>query len=209
MKSSGNMSSSVWLIGDSNPQGWRAELNVALDPRHPTRHSIWTPILDEIQGHAFSAGRRVNCSKLHIRNAIYNPRFRPSTEEEWKRLERLLCIFSERFLRFRPKLVLTFGGFAFEFCRRAIERPSEQDKFKSYTSWTIKGLAKEFHERNSAPKTIIPLLHASIARGKFLECHEAFTCSNTGNYFSHVGKILAERLLEHHGNEDIWHFARE
>lgn len=208
MKSSGDISSSVWLIGDSNPRGWRAELNVALDPRHPTRHSIWTPILDEIQGHVFSAARRVDCLKLHIRNAICNPGLRPSNEADWERLERLLCSFSERVSRYRPKLILTFGSFAFEFCRRAIERPSEQHKFKSYASWTVKGLAKEFHERNSASKTIVPLLHASVARGNFLDCHEAYTCSDTGNYFSHVGKILEERLLEHHGNEDIWHFAR-
>ncbi|NMF96160.1 hypothetical protein GPA27_01960 [Aromatoleum toluolicum] len=209
MKSSGDISSSVWLIGDSNPQGWSKELDVALDPKHPTRHSIWTPILNEIQGYAFSAGRRVDCSKIHIRNAISNHRLRPSTEAEWARLEKRLCSFRERFSRSRPKLILTFGGFAFEFCRRAIELPVENEKFKRYTSWTVKGLAKEFHERSSPPKTIVPLLHASIARGKFLDCHEAYTSSKTGNYFSHVGKILAERLLVHHENEDIWHFARE
>jgi hypothetical protein len=37
----------IWLLGDSNPKGWQSVLETPLDPRHPARHNIWTPVLRE------------------------------------------------------------------------------------------------------------------------------------------------------------------
>jgi hypothetical protein len=43
---------------------------------------------------------------------------------------------------------------------------------------------------------VLPLLHASIARGKFLHCHEKFSGGNK-DYFQSVGEKLARVLVEH------------
>jgi hypothetical protein len=39
----------IWLLGHSYPEAWVHVLNEPLDPRHPTRHNIWTPVLDRLQ----------------------------------------------------------------------------------------------------------------------------------------------------------------
>lgn len=71
----------IWLLGDSNPRNWENHLKTPLDPRHPARHNIWTPILDEIQDRLFRRLRmRLDTSKMYIRNAIEDVRlcFPPS-----------------------------------------------------------------------------------------------------------------------------------
>jgi hypothetical protein len=68
----------IWLLGDSNPRNWEDRLETPLDPRHPARHSIWTPILDGIQDNVFRVvKRRVNTRHLYIRNAVGNVAAKP------------------------------------------------------------------------------------------------------------------------------------
>jgi hypothetical protein len=69
----------VWLLADSPPKVWAERLEYPLDARHPTRHSIWTPICDVIQRYVYADQRRLrfNDQKVVIHNAIgeasYNP----------------------------------------------------------------------------------------------------------------------------------------
>ena len=85
LQESGNKNSSVWLIGDFSPPRWSDKLDVPLDPRHPARHNIWTPILEGIQRRVFDGDRRrVADSQLYVRNAVHNPQDKPSpTDKEW------------------------------------------------------------------------------------------------------------------------------
>src|SRR4030065_460436 len=67
----GNRDFPLWLIADSNPAKWEARLSTPLDPRHPTRHNIWTPVLDEMQDGIYRASRqRIDTSGIYVRNAL-------------------------------------------------------------------------------------------------------------------------------------------
>jgi hypothetical protein len=72
-------SSPVWLLADSPPV--RRPDIIPLDARHPSRHNIWTPILEQIQEVAYrhSDRLRVDADKLYIRNAV-------SHSNEWRML---------------------------------------------------------------------------------------------------------------------------
>jgi hypothetical protein len=73
----------LWLLGDSNPTEWEDLLESRLDPRHPARHNIVTPIFDGVQDHLYRAGqRRIETRKLYIRNAIADARSKPDAAEE-------------------------------------------------------------------------------------------------------------------------------
>jgi hypothetical protein len=50
----------------------------------------------------------------------------------------------------------------------------------------------------------LPLLHRSIAGGKFLQSHDYF-CRNSGaNYFDYVGEKVAEVIIKNKDNLKIW-----
>lgn len=51
---------------------------------------------------------------------------------------------------------------------------------------------------------VIPLLHTSIAKARFLECHRNFTGIPDGNYFDYAACKISELFLEHKAELDIW-----
>ena len=84
----GDKSFPIWLLGDSNPKNWESKLNSPFDARHPARHNIWTPIVDEIQEHLFIQRRsRLKTSTVYIRNAIENANNKPKRSAEWQVIE--------------------------------------------------------------------------------------------------------------------------
>ncbi|HHY74157.1 MAG TPA: hypothetical protein GX497_13235 [Bacillus bacterium] len=96
---------------------------------------------------------------------------------------------------------LTFGKYAFEFVRRALNEES-----KNLQSWNIYKLGEEFIKRcqgfNPEKVNILPLLHASICRGRFLEAHNYFCKAinnvmntNEENYFIATGKQISDLLI--------------
>ncbi len=70
----GNPGFRIWLLGDSNPRNWEHRLDTPLDPRHPARHNIWTPVLDVVQDGLYrdSARLHLDFSAVFIRNAVAN-----------------------------------------------------------------------------------------------------------------------------------------
>ena len=197
----------IWLVGDSNPEKWANDLNYPLDPRHPARHNIWTPILDGIQEQVFLAdGRRVATDQLYARNAVQDQGEKPpGTKIAWQpELLKEVRDFARLLTLYTPKLVFTFGAFAFEFARRSLkENPEGKTK-----SWTTKRLGQEFRQRvehfDPEEINIFPLLHVSIARRWFLQSHNHFTGREGGNYFDYVAKEIAPLLLEHKLSLPIW-----
>ena len=199
-RDSGSKSFPMWLIADSSPPRWENCLVQPLDPRHPARHSIWTPILEGIQSEVFRAVRgRVDTTDLYVRNAVRSADDRPSSRSpKWPPpLEAKTLHLGKLLAKHSPKLVLTFGAFAFEFTRRSLQ----QGLPKPVSHWTTSALGREFKRCietfDPARINLLPLLHVSIARGHFLRSHQNFTGLQDGNYFDYVGCKIATLLLAH------------
>lgn len=198
----GVIKSKIWLIGDSEPNNYSDKLENPLDLKHPTVHNIVTPILDQIQDGLFDEGIRIDWNKLYIRNAV-------KSSSDWKDES----VLSEEVLNFRslinehsPIIIMSFGARAFEFVRRALNEES-----KKLNSWGTYELGQEFAQRcktfNVKVTNIIPLLHASICRGRFIEAHKNFCTAiemDEDNYFIATGKTIAPILIENKNNFDCW-----
>ena len=203
----GNKSFPIWLIGDSNPAHWQENLNSPLDPRHPIRHIIWTSVLDEIQDKVFRESRlRINTADIYIRNAIDNPELKPGgTILEWGNiLEAEILVLKKLLVEYCPIFVFSFGAFSFEFVRRTLDEMPR----RNFGYWGAKSLGEEFVKRMSvfSPEKInlLPMLHRSIAGGKFIQSHNYFCDQNGANYFEYVGSKIAEKLLVYQQDLPIW-----
>jgi hypothetical protein len=203
----GSRTSDIWLLGDSNPKNWQAILETPLDPRHPARHSIWTPILEVIQDRAFRELRdRVDTSLIYVRNAVEDPADKPSHRHiEWGiSVEREVQEFQETVRQYHPKILFSFGAFSFEFARRALS----QEPKRNYAYWGARALGHEFRQRigqfdlNSV--NLLPLLHVSIARGRFIQSHNYYCDQEGANYFEFVGNHVAQKLIEHRNQLRVW-----
>ena len=203
----GRMNFPIWLLGDSEPDNWKDILETPLDPRHPIRHNIWTSVLDIIQDEVYREnGKRIDSSAIYIRNAIRDAVNKPSRNEiVW---QENLCMEVNKLKDIielnKPPIIICFGAFAFEFARRALE---EEPK-RNYHYWGARELGYEFRNRINSFQpmsvTLIPLLHRSIAGGKFIQSHNYF-CNNEGaNYFKYVGSELAKKILEYIDQPEIW-----
>lgn len=193
----------IWLIGDSPPEKWANKLNFPLDVKHPARHNIWTSIADSMQDRLFRQSRmRLDTSRLYVRNAIDRPFTKSMTRGEMQSAQKIL---SKLIGIHKPKLILTFGVFAFMTTLTASgEMP--QKFFK-----TTKLLGEQFRSRvknyDESKVNVIPLLHVSIARGRFLEAHRDFVGTDEKerlNYFNYVGEKLAALLLTNFSDKPIW-----
>lgn len=190
-RADGNPDSGIWLLADSNPVNWQDELNVPLDRRFPTRHTIWTPIENVIQCHLFRECQSRLDDKFYIRNAVEDPSHKSQKEQ----LADEIVTFRRLLNKHQPLLVLCFGQFAFEFARRARQEEEEHP----FDYWDVERLAEQFSHRISTVRgdavNVLPLLHAVVAK-QFLYCHERFSGGNK-DYFEYVGGKLAGVLIEH------------
>jgi hypothetical protein len=206
-KEVGNKNSEIWLLGDSNPKNWQAVLETPFDPRHPERHSIWTPVLETIQAEVFRECRnRLDTSSIYIRNAVEDPTEKPlPVRVKWDTDAReRVREFQELVLEHHPVVLFSFGAFAFEFARRVFgEEPA-----RSYNYWRTKRLGQQFRKRVSKfdvnAINLLPLLDVSIAGRWFLKNHEYFCARQNANYFEYAGKHIARRLIEHRDKLNIW-----
>lgn len=189
----------IWLIGDSPPKAWVNKLDTPLDIRHPARHNIWTSVVDPMQDRIYRESKlRLDTSKLYIRNAIDQPDKLPINENQTR-------VLQEKIETYKPKIILTFGVFAFMITRKASGEPTPVF-YK-----TTKLLGEQFRLRidkyNNNGVNILPLLHVSIARGRFLEAHRDFVDNNrqeSPNYFDYVGIKIADLLLTKLTDKQIW-----
>ena len=206
-KEVGNRSSEIWLLGDSNPRNWQDVLETPFDPRHPARHSIWTPVLDVIQDRVFRECRkRVDASPLYVRNAVEDPANKPPSQNiEWgMNVQNEVREFQEMVREHHPIILFSFGAFSFEFARRALtEKPR-----RGYGYWEAKRLGEQFKQRigqfDLSATNLLPLLHVSIARGRFIQSHEYFCGQKGANYFEFVGNQVAQKLIEYQEELKVW-----
>lgn len=195
--STGDPKFPIWLIGDSPPEAWADKLDTPLDPRHPARHSIWTSVADPMQDRLYRQKKlRLDTSRLYIRNAKSQPLER--THQSQATLKELLN-------KYKPSIVLTFGVSAFNITLLASGGTS------SIFANSVRLLGEQFRSRiekyDDNKVNVIPLLHVSIARGRFLESHRDFVgvYGNTPpNYFDYVGTNLVDLLLAKLSDKPIW-----
>lgn len=191
----GEPASPIWLIGDSAPQKTTG-VRHPLDARHPTRHTIWTSVLDSIQGalfeHADAGPRRLADSALYVSNAVLTA----DRKADAAHMSAALQTFRSRVEAHRPATVITFGGDAFQFAVAAIEGGAPAD-FR-FRRTTLRMMRAEFDERvGSDQMTVVPLLHQIVAL-QFDRCHVAYASDNYDSYYHYCGVHLARRLLRLH-----------
>jgi hypothetical protein len=101
-------------------------------------------------------------------------------------------------------MLFSFGAFAFEFARRALGEEPKQ----SHSYWGARDLGHEFRQRadqfDLSVTNLLPLLHVSIARGRFIQSHEYFCNQKSGNYFEFAGSRIAQKLIEHRNKLGVW-----
>jgi hypothetical protein len=200
-------STPIWLIGHSYPLNWVDQLDGPLDPRHPTRHSIWTPVLDQLQQYVYrnGEGRRLNMDRCFVDNV----RIKGDPEEiggwDWKSEAMLLRAkdVQRDLTSCRPKIVITFGDEVYRFTSAV-----RDGKEPSASKMTMPDLANCFNAAVQAfdpeATNILPLLHASVARRSWSTAGKDYAGSSGANYFTHAGEALARLLLEFGKDWDVW-----
>ncbi|MVW64179.1 hypothetical protein GPY61_30040 [Massilia sp. NEAU-DD11] len=195
----------IWLIGDSNP-ACANDLAHPLDPRHPSRHSIWTPVLHVIQERVFPRRLRAygydpDADALYIRNAVTDPLHRRDPKHVALQVDSLRDLYHQQ----QPILVLSFGAFAFSVCRHAFESDNTDSAgvIAAVPKLKVDRLADEFARRHlDRAIRLLPLLHQSAARS-FQHVDRAYRAVGARTYFEFTGNSIAARLLEHE-SAPIW-----
>lgn len=210
-KEIGELRFPIWMLGDSEPNQWKDRLDDPLDKRHPSRHNIWTSILDVIQGEVFIAlGKRVDADRMYLRNAVQNAVTKPSKPFSqtliWhKEAVASLAEYTQLIEKYKPPIVLTFGWFAFAFGLRANgEVHQGWSRHSSQTALLGDEFRRRIAEFNINRTNIIPLLHRSIAGGNFLSGHTEFCGATGANYFDEVGESLARIIVQNQNQLDCW-----
>ena len=174
-----------------------------VNPKHPSvRHNIWTPILSEVQDKVYrEIHTRVDTTNMYIRNVVSDCRVVPNTLNWWDaEVATEIEIFRELVLKHKPKILISFGAFPFEFLRRVLEiKPEKGPKY-----WGNCYLGDEFVKAienfDSSETNMLPLLRRVITSGKFIEDLDCIG----DNYFHYIGTKIAEKLIENRDSFNIW-----
>ncbi|KLU65211.1 hypothetical protein DEAC_c27630 [Desulfosporosinus acididurans] len=178
-----------------------------VNPKHPAvRHNIWTPVLAEIQDKVFRVlHSRIDTSNIYIRNAVRISELVPNTLNWWGvEVAEEIEVFKEIAVENKPKIIISFGAFPFEFLRRVYQiKPEKGPKF-----WSTANLGQEFGKSinnfDITKTNRIPLLRRVIETAKFT-VDQSYSGPHDGEtYFHYVGTKIADRIIEHKDDLDIW-----
>jgi hypothetical protein len=198
------LSRKVWLVGHSYPAEWVDKLNGPLDPRHPTRHNIWTAVLDRLQERVYSDGNRLrlDIEKCFICNAAAKQAKRydkPDWDWVGKSIPGRIKLFSELLSEHKPSVVVTFGADAYRFAIKALGC-SDTPPGKLKAAELGEGFRNAIDNWDPKKVNIFPLLHAYVARSGWNTAGGAYSWNgeeNNANYFDIVGGALGDILLAH------------
>jgi len=178
-----------------------------INPKYPAvRYDIWRPILDEIQDRVFrELHTRIDTSNIFIRSAVSDGGIVPNTLNWWgKEVAKEIEFYRGIVHQHKPKMLISFGAFPFEFARRVFEVKPE----KGPKAWSSSILRDEFEnsmENFDINQTNrIPLLRRVVATDKFIETREYLSGTERETYFQHVGAKIAEKIIENKDHLDIW-----
>jgi hypothetical protein len=196
----------IWLLGHSLPAKWVDELKEPLDPRFPTRHSIWTPIWDYMQERVWSCGGRgrIDRSKLFVSNVAEKQKHGENADINWKSeaFQHRLKNYRSSLNQHRPPVLITFGADAYRFAAAGLCA-----KGKPPRKLRAVELGERFCEAVGDWKTdgtnVFPLLHVWAAL-RWDQAGKAYCGDAGGNYFEFVGYKLADLFLTHAPRLPIW-----
>ena len=189
---SGEQSYPIWLL---------------LNPKHPgVCRSIWTPILDEIQDKVYrKIETRIDTTNIFITNTINDIGKVPNTLNWWAaEVSKEIELFRESILEYKPKILISFGAFPFEFARRVFNiQPEKGPKY-----WSNSNLNSEFEKAienfNINQTNRIPLLRQVSASSRFAEDQSHSNRTDISNYFRDVVAKMADKIIENKDSLDIW-----
>lgn len=178
-----------------------------VNPKHPAvRHNIWTPVLAEIQDKVFrKLHSRIDTSNIYIRNAVKDCELVPNTLNWWGvEVAEEIEMFKEIVTEHKPKMIISFGAFPFEFLRRAYQmKPEKGPKF-----WSTSNLGNEFGKAidnfDITKTNRIPLLRRVIETAKFTVDPNYSGRQDGETYFHYVGTKIADKIIEHKDSLNIW-----
>lgn len=178
-----------------------------VNPKYPeVVYGIWRHILAEIQDKVYrEIQTRIDTTNIYIRSAVSDCGIVPNTLNWWgNEVSAEIKLFREIILEYNPKMLISFGAFAFEFMRRVHEiKPEKGPKY-----WSAPVLKDEFEisiEKFDINQTNrIPLLRRVIESDKSIETQNYFSRNDSEKYFQHVGTKIAERIIENRDKLNIW-----
>lgn len=199
----------IWLVGHSYPGRWISELQGPLDPRHPTRHSIWTSVLDSLQERVYKKGPhlRLDVTRCYAFNAAAKqkqgekPDWCVDGESITGRISKLRDLLEKH----SPPIVITFSAEVFVFVQRALT-----PKRDGHQVLGVQELGNGFRDavQNYDPQkvNVFPLLHGYVARGDWATLGPVFSKIDDPyvNYFEYAGSALGDVLLSHCRQLPIW-----
>lgn len=178
-----------------------------LNPKHPSvRHNIWTPVLAEVQDKIYrEIQNRIDTSQIYIRNVISDGSIVPNTLNWWgSEVSKEIELCREIVLEYKPKIIISFGAFPYEFIRRVNKMKPE----KGPKAWGNSNLEDEFQrsiENFDINKTNkIPLLRRMFVSSKIVRDQANYVRPDIENYFRYTGTKIAEKIIEHKASFNIW-----
>lgn len=189
-------------LGDRTYPIW-----LLINPKYPAvRHDIWRPVLDEIQDKIFrELQARIDTSNIYIRSAVGDCGIVPNTLNWWgNEVDREIEFYREIVHKHKPKMLISFGAFPFEFARRVYDvKPRKGPK-----AWSLSILRDEFEKSmenfDINQTNRIPLLRRVLETDKDIETHNCLSWTDRETYFQNVGTKIAEKIMENKNNLDIW-----
>ncbi|HWQ41153.1 MAG TPA: hypothetical protein VN456_03870 [Desulfosporosinus sp.] len=191
-RESGERSCPIWLL---------------VNPKHPAvRYYIWTPVLAVIQDKVFrDIHKRIDTKDIFIWNVVRESGMVPNTLNWWgAEVDAEIESFRALVLEHKPKILITFGAFPYEFLRRVYEiKPQKGPKY-----WGTAKLREEFEKSienfDITQTNRIPLLRRVVESGKFIEGHNHYCQEQVENYFDFVGTKMAEKIIENKDGFTNW-----
>ena len=178
-----------------------------INPKYPdVRYDIWRPVLDEIQDRVFrELQTRIDTSNIYIKSAVDDIGIVPNTLNWWaKEVAKEIELFRKLVREHRPKMLVTFGAFPFEFARRVNEVKPEKGP-KAWSSMILRNEFDKSMENFDINETnTIPLLRRVLTTDKYIETHNYMSLTDRETYFQHVGTKIAEKIIKNKSNLDIW-----
>ena len=203
----GSKSFPVWLLSEMEVSLWDQKLEGPFDYRLPMRHVIATSVFNKIQETVFRLDkRRVDTDKFYIRSILPSQLNKPNINDVvWENaIKAELESIKKDIDKHHPKIILTYGAFAYESLRRIKNMSSD----RSYGSWTPAEMGDAFreHVKNFEIKNanFFPFLDRSISGWRFLESHDEFVGSENADYYSYVGQEIGKLLIKHKDEIKVW-----
>ncbi|KJS48945.1 MAG: hypothetical protein VR66_11220 [Peptococcaceae bacterium BRH_c23] len=191
-RDSGDKSYPIWLL--INPK----YLDVV--------NYIWKHVLDEIQDKVYrEIHSRIDTTNIYIRSVVSDCGIVPSSLNWWgDEVVTEIELLRNFILEYNPKMLISIGGFPFEFMRRVFEiKPEKGPKY-----WSSSIIRNEFEisikNFDVNQTNMIPLLRRVIGSDMVLETENYLSRNDSEQYFHDVGTKLAEKIIENKDSFKIW-----